>query len=317
MRGAHYLLKQSTDAAKDATVKREALVYLSLSQIPNIAPYLPRFFCYDADENVLVLEYLRGMKDLSRYYAEGGRISVAISSAMGRALGLLHRTDIAQLDRDVALPSEAPWILAVHQPSLRSLREVSPANLELIRIVQAAPAFCEKLDALRTAWQLSSLIHMDLRWNNWLVKDSRSAKNAPAVKLLDWETACFGDPRWDTGCELSDHLMWWALQTPEAGGEVSRRSAGEDITPILQRVIQAFWFQYCEMACLKPTERAPFLSAALQYAGARLIQSAYERLQQSQSLDRFSVSLLQLAANILEFPEIAVETFCGFGLENA
>jgi len=125
-------------------MKREAEIYLSLSQIPEIAPHLTRFFCYDSEENVLVLEYLRDVKDLSRHLAESGRVSNTISRSMGDVLGLLHRIDLSQLMGDVAMPSEPPWILSIHRPSLQSLRDVSPANLDLIRMVQATPTISEK-----------------------------------------------------------------------------------------------------------------------------------------------------------------------------
>jgi len=67
---------------------------------------------------------------------------------------------------DVAMPSEPPWILSIHRPSLQSLRDVSPANLDLIRMVQATPTISEKLDELRVAWRPGAMVHMDIRWNN-------------------------------------------------------------------------------------------------------------------------------------------------------
>jgi aminoglycoside phosphotransferase (APT) family kinase protein len=310
-RGAHYLLKQSTGISQDATVKREAQVYQSLAQIPHFAPHLVRFFCYDSEEDVLILEYLRDMNDLARHFAEGGRITASVSHAIGSVLGLLHRIDAGQLGADVALPSDAPWILGLHRPPLRFLRDVSAGNLELIRVVQSTPTLCEKLDEMRAAWRPIALIHMDVRWSNWLVAHQRASKGASGIKLLDWETACIGDPRWDVGCALSDTLMWWALQAPETGGEVSRRRVSGDATQAMHGAIRVFWRRYCETARVEITERAPFLHRSLQYAGARLIQSAYERLQQAHNLDRFGVSLLQLSANILQFPEAAVERLCG------
>lgn len=309
-RGAYYLLKQSTDLANDATVKREAQVYVCLSQFHHFASNLVRYFCYDAEENVLILEYVRGMIDLARHFAKGGRITVVAGSGMGRVLGLLHRIDAGQLCGDVALSSEAPWILSLHRPSLRSLRDVSSGNLELIRVVQSKPSLCDKLEELRAVWQPRALIHMDVRWSNWLVPDPAAPKSASGIKLLDWETACLGDPRWDVGCALSDNLVWWALQVPETGGEVSRRSDG-NATRIMHRAIGAFWRQYYQTAGVGVAERTQFLYTSLQYAAARLIQSAYERLQQAGTVDRFGVSLLQLSANVFQYPDAAVDRLCG------
>lgn len=311
-RGAHYLLKQSTGTGQDATVRREALIYRSLSEIPQFAPNLVRFFGYDTEKQVLILEYLRDVRDLARQFAEGAQITTTQSRAMGRVLGTLHRIDVRPLEGEVVLGSLAPWILSIHRPSLRSLRDVSVGNLELIRVVQSIPALCEKLDEMQSAWRPRALIHMDVRWSNWLVAHPLTPERASGIKLLDWETACLGDPRWDVGCALSDHLMWWALQAPETGGEVSGRRLPRDETETMQRAMGAFWRQYCVTAGVEVQEKAPFLFASLQYAGGRLIQSAYERLQQAQNLDRFGLSLLQLCVNILQFPEAALERLCGF-----
>lgn len=311
-RGAHYLLKQSTGTAQDATVQREARVYESLARIRQFSANLVRFFGYDAEEKVLILENLRDVHDLARHFSEGGKLTMSLSRAIGRALGLLHQIDVTRLDPDVALQSEAPWILSIHRPSLAFLRDVSAGNLELIRLIQATPSFCENLDAMRTSWQPRTLIHMDVRWSNWLVGRPGRPRRGSQIKLLDWETACCGDPCWDVGCALSDNLTWWALQAPETGGEVFRRRPPKDETQTMQRAVRAFWRQYCASALLESREREPFLARALKYAGGRLLQSAYERLQQRQSIDRFGLSLLQLSANILQFPEAALERLCGF-----
>src|SRR5581483_10041853 len=132
-RGAHYLLKQTTGSGHHATVEREALVYSFLSKAPRLAPHLPRFYRYNSCDGVLILEHLRGMHDLAQHYAKGGRVTLAVARRVGGILGALHRLDAGALPGKLALPAESPWILSVHLPSLRTIRELSAANLELIR----------------------------------------------------------------------------------------------------------------------------------------------------------------------------------------
>jgi len=310
-RGAHYLLKQSTETGQDATVRREAQVYRRLSRMPQFAPNLVRFFCYDSADGVLILEYVRGMSDLTGHFMNGGRLTTTISRTVARVLGLLHHIDTGQLGDDLPLAAEPPWIFSLHRPSLRSLRDISSGNLELIRAVQAIPEVCDALDEMRAVWQPSAFIHMDIRWSNWLIADPGAAKGLSRIKLLDWETACLGDPRWDVGCALADNLIWWALQAPEAGGEISRRSASKNAARRMHEAMRAFWCEYREAMPVDSAEQEAFLHTSLRHAGARLVQTAYERLQRAANIDRFSVTLLQMSANILRYPQAAADTLCG------
>ena len=312
-RGAHYLLKQTVGTGNDATVEREALAYSYLSKVAALAPHLPRFYSYELSEGVLILEHVRGMHNLAQHYASGHSVTVATARRLGGILGTLHTLHADTLPGKLALPTEAPWILSVHRPSLRRLREISSANVELIREVQAVPALCDLLDKLRTEWVCHTLIHMDLRWSNWLVPDPESSPSTLGIKLVDWETACLGDPRWDIGCTLGDYLFWWALRVPGTGGDESQTSdATKAALDRVQRGIRAFWTQYCRTAQIQKAEHGGFLLVSLRYAAARLIQSAYERHQSALKLDRFGVSLLQLGLNILKHPEAAAHRLCGF-----
>ena len=315
-RGTHYLLKQTVGTgndANDATVEREALAYRYLSKVPALSPHLPRFYAYEFTEGVLILEHVRGMHDLAQHYASGRRVTVTTARRVGRILATLHTLRPDTLPGELALPTEAPWILSVHRPSLRTLREISSANMELVREVQSVPALCNLLDQLRTEWVCHALIHMDLRWSNWLVPDPESSPSALGIKLVDWETACLGDPRWDIGCTLADYLFWWALRVPGAGGdEIETSDATKLALERVQRGIQALWTQYCRIAQIQNAERGTFLLMSLRYAAARLIQSAYERHQSALRLDMFGVSLLQLSLNLLEHPEAAAHRLCGF-----
>ena len=310
--GVNYFLKQSIGTGGDATVEREALAYRYLLRVRGLAPHLPRFFLYDSTERVLILEHVRGMHDVTQHYASGGGMTATVARRVGDILGKLHRLDAKALPGKLALPTEAPWILSVHHATLGALREISSANLELIREVQATPVLCRLLDELRAEWECRALIHMDLRWSNWLVPNPESSRSTSGIKLVDWETACLGDPCWDIGCTLGDSLIWWAMQIPEAGGDESIRVRSGAALKKVQRVIREFWTQYCRTMRVEGTERSKFLMVSLRYAAARLVQSAYERQQSAWKLDKFGVSLLQLSLNILQHPEAAMHRLCGF-----
>lgn len=60
----------------------------------------------------------------------------------------------------------------------------------------------DALDALAGAWRDGHLIHAD-------VKDDNIFLTATGAVLIDWETAGWGDPRWDLGCLLGGLVLGW------------------------------------------------------------------------------------------------------------
>ncbi len=306
-RGRNYLLKQAVKDASDVAILREALVYRFLSKAPQIVGYLPRFYGYDTADQVLVLEHIRGVRDLAQRMANGRWPFTAVARRIGACLAALHTLNARSLPGELGYLTEPPWVLAIHRPPVQTLREVSGANLELIREIQATRALCDLLDALRSEWKCTALIHMDLRSSNWLVSDPGAP---PCIKLVDWETACLGDPCWDVGSMLAEYVIWWALQVPIAGEPQRDETSGVALERT-HRAIAAFWLSYARLSRLELSKRNGFLLLSLRYAAARLIQSAYERLRQSWKLDGFAVRLLQLSLNILQQPEAAARHLSG------
>ena len=159
----------SAGAQPDAvhTVAQEASVYQRLAEVGDeIVPYVPRFRGYDAAARVLALELVRDAEDLRTFHVRTGRFSAGPAAALGRALGTLHRLTAQP---QVLAPASAPWILWVHRPDARVFRDIGPAGLELIRIVQGATGFAQALERLREGWSTGALVHGDVKWDNCLV----------------------------------------------------------------------------------------------------------------------------------------------------
>jgi hypothetical protein len=69
-RGPSYLLKQGVGPSGTATVAHEALVYeflRSLAAEDGLDDYLPRYYGYDPEEKVLVLELLPNAQDFREF----------------------------------------------------------------------------------------------------------------------------------------------------------------------------------------------------------------------------------------------------------
>jgi hypothetical protein len=205
-----------------------------------------------------------------------------------------------------------PWVLSVHEPTLDIFRDISAANLQLIRIVQNTLQFPELLDELRRAWRVDALIHNDLKWDNCLTARKGSSRGAQ-VKIVDWEFAGRGDASWDVGSIFSNYLSFWLSSIPFTGEGPADQLLDLARCPLkrLQPAMRSFWSAYRSGMELSEAAAAEILSRCVRYAGARLIQTGFEQMQQATRLSGNVVYLLQLSWNILRRPQEALAQLAG------
>jgi Ser/Thr protein kinase RdoA (MazF antagonist) len=311
--GDSYLLKQGIGAEGAATVAHEAAMYQMLSGVGgSLLDHVPRFFGYDAEEGVLAIELVAGGEDLRRYHLRHGGIPEPMAASMGRALGRLHR-----LTGGSSQPAaqHAPWILSIHRPDVTIFREASSASLDLIKLVQAQEGFGHLLHELRETWRLDALIHYDVKWDNFIGAPGQHPGQRPGqpplVKLVDWETAMYGDPGWDIGSLLSHFLSTWLSSIPVTGETPPARFAELAGYPLsaMFPAIGACWRAYRAETSSADGEQ-PVLRAT-RLAAARLVQTAFETTQMTTALTSSVVLHLQLAFNILQHPREAVVHLLG------
>jgi aminoglycoside phosphotransferase (APT) family kinase protein len=170
-------------------------------------------------------------------------ISPTLARALGRALADLH----AIAPDDEELRRDAPWVLALHRPPLEALRYLSAASVELVKLLQRDPPLTAALDDLRETWRCEALVHRDVKRANCVAHGGR-------VALVDWEMAGWGDPAWDVGSVLGE-----------------RHDAP---------VEQAFWDAYARARRLGDADAAALLRRSRRFAGARIVQTAFEHTQE-------------------------------------
>ena len=311
-RGPSYLVKQGAGPDGAATVAREAEMYRFFHSTPAgeaLRAYLPRCFGYDAEVRILVLELFHEAESLREYHSRR-RFPVRLGAALGTALAALHRPGAAGA---AEMGGNPPWLLSLHRPHLEIMREVSSANLRLIRILQHFPVFGKLLDELREGWRREAVVHNDVKWDNVLVDRSGGT---PRVKLIDWELADVGDPCWDVGGAFNDYLSHWLLSIPITGDAPPERFLELAPYPLerMQPAIRAFWSAYVRGMGLGPATAEEWLERAVRYAAARLVQTAYEQMQGSWQLTGNVVCILQLSLNVLQRPRHAAAHLLGIPL---
>jgi len=284
LRGPHpgYVVKQVKEWKSDSieTLASEAQFYSLMRTEPKLASLrqsLPHCYSYDADNQVLVLEFVHQSPHDSQ---DETRFSVEFAKSVGESLRQWHRdTSDANLFED--FHGSPPWVLSLHRSNDEN---VKPANAELRRILKRDAAFGRALDELREQWRPAALIHGDMKWGNCLI-----ASDTALPRFIDWEMAVWGDPLWDAAGILQEYLGAWArLGRPY-----------EEIAP----PIQAFWKAYGE-----DYETFP---KAVRYAAARMIQTAYEIQKDEENMTAPAVRLLQAAFNILTTSGEAVAIYFG------
>jgi aminoglycoside phosphotransferase (APT) family kinase protein len=310
-RGPSFLVKQGFGAEGRATVANEAAVYQVLAaRAPDLGRYVPRFYGHDPEQAMIVLELVESAHSLTEHQARG-RFSQQVARSVGRALGALHR-DGADASLQARLQPTSPFALSVHRPEVSWLRDISEANIELIKLLQGAPGVPEMLDELRASWQPASIVHNDYKSENCMVVRARDGRGT-AIRLVDWEGAGLGHPAWDAGSVFGDYLSSWLGSIPITGQDPPERFPELARFPLerMRPALRAFWEAYAGGARLDPVAADRRLVEAARFSATRLLQTAFEQTQASSRLTGTTMCLLQVAVNVLRRPHEAAVRLLG------
>lgn len=291
-----FFVKQSPTAF-DVGVEREFRVLRRLRSIRAMQPHVPRVHFYDSKRRVLVTELLRSHANLKDPSLRTARIAQRAASALGAMLAKLHRFGRIGAGRHIA--SAAPWVFALHRLPVANWRTLSQGQLLLIETLQRMPAVCEVLDALGAQWRPLGVVHNDIKLVNVMARPGRAT---PRLTVVDWEMSGDGDPAWDVGAALAAYLDVWVASIPVVANEVTTTAvplAGSPLDAVL-RCIHALRSSYAP--AVPRADAGAFWARSVRYAGARLVQNAFEYVQASSETTALAALLLQLGANVLLRP---------------
>lgn len=278
------LVVKTAAADRGADLGIEFLVYRLAVWCEPVRRALPVAVAVDEDRQALVLEELHPAGERGSLAEQGGwppqlqpRATPArpaewlagISRRLGETLGALHRGTA-----DLPLPpARSPLIL-----------------LGLVGEYPAGGALGEALAELRTderlvsaagAWgrpSVGCLVNHDMKWDNVVVAE------AGRIVLVDWELAGRGDPAWDLGCLLAEHLL--RRTGPAAGlpGAAGQLLGG-----------------YAASAVLRPTAVPVLAERTVIAAGLRIAQLGLETVESLPTgADRPLEGLVALARAVLD-----------------
>lgn len=311
--GASYLVKQGVDASRKSSIRREAAVYREMESDRRLRPMLPKVFGYDPRHSILVVELVTNARDLRTYHELEKRTPEFVGEALGRALADIHGHPLPRAN--FAKPSHfVPGIFRFHTPRLQNLRNFSPGDFQVIKIMQQF-GFREHLNSLARHWRLRAFIHTDLRWDNCLLRAGATNATGGALKIVDWESGAIGEPAWDVASVLAEYLHYWVSGIPVTGATAVDRYLKLAEVPLerMHPAMRAFWGTYAGRMtrAWKMTNRElrEYLLLSIRHTAARLALRTFE--DSGEGLSGKMICAMQVSLNIFQRTEEACADLLG------
>ena len=311
--GGGFFVKQPPEggATEAGHYEREAIIFEMAAEWPELAATLPRLRLHERSCAVLVLELIEDV-NLQQRQRVAKVFDAAAAAGIGKAMGRLAATNPSPRSEVACFPKSRPWALNPDWPRLQ-LRNGSPSpgQAGIADLILRYPAIRDQIEAAGDAWNEISLIHGDVKLENCFF-DAREE----CVILIDWEFADWGDPLWDVAGFVQSCFNQWLYSIRPGSDDESLanavRSAGMSLES-LQEALLEFWLGYAGAALAGDADRGSHLLRVIRYAGARLLQTAFEWARSGRSLGWHSVRQAQAALNLMSDPEAARDQLLGQG----
>jgi len=306
------------------------------SELSYIRPLITEVLHFDAENSLIVFNYLDNYRDLSNFYTKENVFPTAIASAIGSTLATIHRATLNHQEYQNFFQNQGK---APSNPSSKILREwqrVGPEiygqvpgdGLKFLSLYQRYESLGQAIAALADTFHPCCLTHNDLKLNNILLHDDweqlLSHSDSSIVRLIDWERCSWGDPAFDLGMLIGSYLQIWLsslVVSKTIAIEESLRMAMtplEKIQPSIAALASAYFGNFPEVLDYHPQ----FFKRVMQFTGLALMIQIQATLQHQKSFGNAGICKLQVAKSLLCRPEQSLPTvfgtaaseFTGFGL---
>jgi len=284
-----------------------------LGNIPAIASLLIH---YDADNCLIVLNYLSEYLDLGKFYRTKSIFPQEIAIAIGTILAELHAATFqCQESRDFMKTCPLGEFRYNFYNPAQGIDSISPETfgkvpteaLKFHVIYQNGENLESAIADLAYEWQPCCLTHNDLQLKNILLHSRWEQLDNCLVRFIDWETCAWGDPAYDLGTLLAGYLKIWLESLVVDHTIELEESWNLAMIPleVLQPSILALVQNYLYTFPLIMEYRQDFIIRVIQFTGLALIHRIQEIIERYKYFNNSNLCMLQIAEKLLTTPEQA------------
>ncbi|MBW4423018.1 MAG: aminoglycoside phosphotransferase family protein [Nostoc desertorum CM1-VF14] len=298
-------------------------------ELSHICPIISEILHFDAENSIIVFNYLNDYCDLAEFYTKENVFSTAIATSIGATLATIHRATFScqkyqeffsQQSEDVSSEQAFNFNLGLERISPEVFGQVPADGLKFFALYQRYDSLGKAIAELTTAFEACCLTHNDLKLNNILLHNdweqtiSQAEQSSHSIiRLIDWERGAWGDPASDLGMLIGSYLQIWLsslVVSKSIDIEESLRLAMtplEAIQPSIAALTKAYFGNFPEIIKRRPD----FLRRVVQFSGLALIQQIQAMLQYQKSFGNMGICMLQVAKTLLCRPEQSILTVFG------
>lgn len=303
--GTGFLVKQPKLSfyLSKSDLKKEADIYwlaYNDEDFSSLGNFIPKFYHYDVHVQVLITGLVEPAVNLHEYHSMTNEYSEKIAYRQAEILTALHTISLKKIDnkKSSSLFTNKPaWLFNIESEDGWWGGRKSEANRQLRDLVKSNVDFIKCIREAKEKWKVKCLVHNDIRWTNFLVKENNA--ESIEIRLIDWELANFGDPCWDVAGILQAYFSYWILQYDGDPFQLLK----------MKPAISSFTNAYIDLMKLEQEAAHQMLQMSMEFTGVRMVQSCIEHVMFHDELDRKTVQLLQFALNILKNPKNAYNDF--------
>lgn len=295
-------------------LEREAAFGTALSNLASaqwLSSRVPKILDYDVRHHAITVQLIPSTRNLLDRMEEEVSIPNSVAEGIGAFIGSFNSPECDRLMSAVSeqhYPGIPPWILSFHFD--QGDGSLSPANQQLLNLLQQDEVITSGLNQLRVDWHAESLMHGDLKWNNVLI---REGDNLPDWYVIDWEMLDQGDPLWDLATMVQCWWHYWILSTPpEQLTDLDnllavRRPAFEETRPSLN----SLWSGFQKATGMSDADLADTRRIVDRFAAARILQTVYELLHTHEMITPSAQLMIDLSRRVFEGPGPLIEFLTG------
>lgn len=318
-----YLLKQPDllDLSSKETFRKECLLYsqvFSNRKLEKIRTLVPQIVLYDYANNILALQLLTDGLPLSEimYNHNEYKCNENLFYSIGESMSCYHNAFHDYILKNGIphfLPRQLPLVFQLVYPTPHFLAYCSPADIQLLKIIQHQKEYFKFLDEIESMWTQETIIHGDIRFDHVIASQIKKDSGLDTIRFVDWEMADVGDPAWDIAGILHDLIILWVLSMRSAGKASPEDlvSSTESLLQNIQLSVRSFMVGYNKYQQLPTLSNEALLLRCIKYLALRLLQRVHESLQFERELSITSTCVLQLSLNILREPQQAAVYLLG------